>query len=775
MPVPSTSSPNPVSSQSRWIERAPRRISPWLSGLAVATILAGPVLNHQTARADDLDSPFKIAAGNTENGPIVSLVQPSFNDVVRDVAPILIAVENRRYPAKSVEMFVDGQLATPNGGLSMSALPSAQFNWDTSRYVDGPHRLLVRVTDTQGFIGVSEVTVFVNNNGTADIQAPTLNWVNVKSGEVLSKQQNLQLAVADNFGVKMVIAQLFRADAPTEAIRGWFLNYPPYVVKLDTTKLPDAVYILNAKAFDALENQGDAPPLYLGFSNFTISPTDQSQMMEKLATLSGKNNSAQSGQTPTKVAVAPQVTGNATSNKNPMPPTATDETRIVKSTDDTKVNIDPVWNPNGGATSNGAKLGAPLATLTKPRYAGTPDGIARSSSTLPRAASRVNPPLTSAPSATMRAVPPAVNNRPSGEPVLDTKKAGNPNDSRIAMGTLPEIARSQNARAVASRPTTGLRPTADAASEAIVARSGEPNVSAAALPSMPTRIAIAELPENATSPRVPSAQASRPDFAPRALETNTSPTLNVPRAAFSGPSASVSSLPVPATRIAAAPPIESAASKTNPATRPNAPARVTQPMAALPSAPRDEKKNVAAITVSPAWSVQSAKLPATYVAPRDEMLSTVAKRFGLPAATLASANALRADAKLKKGASLRVPQPLVVMMDGKPVTGDIGSMLVGSTSVTPFRFLFEQQGGTMKWDGQTQRVTAAKGDMKVTLTIGSKTAVVNQKEVMMDLAAFLLSGRTMVPVRFFEDALHAEVEWEPTTGRLYIAMSAPGK
>jgi hypothetical protein len=130
---------------------------------------------------------------------------------------------------------------------------------------------------------------------------------------------------------------------------------------------------------------------------------------------------------------------------------------------------------------------------------------------------------------------------------------------------------------------------------------------------------------------------------------------------------------------------------------------------------------------------------------------------------------------VKKGAKVRLPQQLVVMSGGKPVTGDVGSMLVGSTAVTPFRFLFEEQGGSMTWDGAQQRVTAKKGALQVNLTIGSDKAIVNQKEVMMDLAAFLLSGRTMVPVRFFEDALQAEVEWEPSTGRLYIAMAAPQK
>jgi hypothetical protein len=96
---------------------------------------------------------------------------------------------------------------------------------------------------------------------------------------------------------------------------------------------------------------------------------------------------------------------------------------------------------------------------------------------------------------------------------------------------------------------------------------------------------------------------------------------------------------------------------------------------------------------------------------------------------------------------------------------------VGSTAVTPFRFLFEQQGGKIEWDAEHQRVTALNATHRVTLTIGSKAALVNQQEVMMDFAAFLMSGRTMVPIRFFEKALNAQVAWEPSTGRLFVAMA----
>lgn len=134
---------------------------------------------------------------------------------------------------------------------------------------------------------------------------------------------------------------------------------------------------------------------------------------------------------------------------------------------------------------------------------------------------------------------------------------------------------------------------------------------------------------------------------------------------------------------------------------------------------------------------------------------------------------MKPAAHLIAGTTLRLPRPLKVSFGGKAVTGDVAALMVGSTSVSPFRYLFEQQGGSLAWDATRQQVVARNATQEITLTIGSRAAVVNRQQVMMDLAAFLLSGRTMVPVRFFEKALHAQVDWEPVSGRLYISMAPP--
>lgn len=176
----------------------------------------------------------------------------------------------------------------------------------------------------------------------------------------------------------------------------------------------------------------------------------------------------------------------------------------------------------------------------------------------------------------------------------------------------------------------------------------------------------------------------------------------------------------------------------------------------------------ASITVAPALP---SALPLLHRALATETLASVAGRYKLPVSVLAMHNHMSEDAVLKPGQSVKLPQALAVSMAGDIVKGDVSSMMVGSVGVTPFRFLFEKQGGELKWDAANKRVTAKNSTHQVTLTIGSKSALVNQKEEMMDLAAFLVSGRTMVPLRFFEKALNASVEWEPATGRLLVAMA----
>jgi hypothetical protein len=194
-------------------------------------------------------------------------------------------------------------------------------------------------------------------------------------------------------------------------------------------------------------------------------------------------------------------------------------------------------------------------------------------------------------------------------------------------------------------------------------------------------------------------------------------------------------------------------------------------LAALPRSTREDGivSDVPSITVAPLEVSAPLRTPRVHRVHRTTTLRAVAARYGFPVELVAASNGWPVEMRVIKGMTVQLPRPLQVSMGGEPLVGT-PALLAGDTSVAAFRFLFEQAGGTLRWDTKTQRVIARKGASEIVLSIGSKVARVDNKEVMMELAAFLFEGRTMIPLRFWEEGLKAQVEWDPQTGRIVVAM-----
>ena len=84
-------------------------------------------------------------------------------------------------------------------------------------------------------------------------------------------------------------------------------------------------------------------------------------------------------------------------------------------------------------------------------------------------------------------------------------------------------------------------------------------------------------------------------------------------------------------------------------------------------------------------------------------------------------------------------------------------------TLVPLRAIFEKIGADVEWNGDTQTVTATKGDISISLTINSTTAIKNGQNIALDVPAKIVSGRTLVPVRFVSDCFGVNVEWEGAT------------
>ena len=241
-----------------------------LSSLALA---AGFTATLTPVPAQAAPAVTQLAAADA-SVPVVSIVRPTHADQLRGTEQIQISVKAGRYPAQSLEMYVDERMATPGAvALDASMLPVAVFNWDTRVFADGPHRLSVIIADSQGFKSRADVQVYINNRGEEDIIPPTLRWLNVHHGDPIRGEFPVQVEATDNFGVKWVIISLNRAISPAikPPLRAVMVNKPPYILRL-RPDLPADTYVLTATAWDAKDNRGDAPPIQIIYSpaNFVL-------------------------------------------------------------------------------------------------------------------------------------------------------------------------------------------------------------------------------------------------------------------------------------------------------------------------------------------------------------------------------------------------------------------------------------------------------------------------------------------------------------------------
>lgn len=123
--------------------------------------------------------------------------------------------------------------------------------------------------------------------------------------------------------------------------------------------------------------------------------------------------------------------------------------------------------------------------------------------------------------------------------------------------------------------------------------------------------------------------------------------------------------------------------------------------------------------------------------------------------TLMATGAMAASADM--GVTVRVNGYTVSFPDGQPYID------ANSRTMIPVRFVTEQLGAKVSWNGDTETAIIEKDGICVEMTIGSDTLSVTQDgtttAVKMDTASVLKDGRTYVPIRYVAEALGAYVEY----------------
>ena len=125
-----------------------------------------------------------------------------------------------------------------------------------------------------------------------------------------------------------------------------------------------------------------------------------------------------------------------------------------------------------------------------------------------------------------------------------------------------------------------------------------------------------------------------------------------------------------------------------------------------------------------------------------------------------------------RGHSINNPQPLEITLNlGKPqvyldrgttlerATLDVTPYATNGRTLVPLRGVMESLGAKVEWIQATNQVLVVKGEISITLTLGSREVEVDGQIITIDVAPKIKNARTMIPLRFLSETLGYDVKW----------------
>lgn len=109
-----------------------------------------------------------------------------------------------------------------------------------------------------------------------------------------------------------------------------------------------------------------------------------------------------------------------------------------------------------------------------------------------------------------------------------------------------------------------------------------------------------------------------------------------------------------------------------------------------------------------------------------------------------------------------------ILLPGKEVKFDTPPVIKDGRVLVPINSLVKAFGADVSWNQETREITIVKEGRTITLKLDSMTAIVDGKEVKLDVPAQSINSRTLVPVRFIIENMGLKVKWNPEDQTLEI-------
>ncbi len=103
-------------------------------------------------------------------------------------------------------------------------------------------------------------------------------------------------------------------------------------------------------------------------------------------------------------------------------------------------------------------------------------------------------------------------------------------------------------------------------------------------------------------------------------------------------------------------------------------------------------------------------------------------------------------------------------------TVDLAPFIQRNTTLIPFRTILEELGYSVQWDKKAKTITASNESTTIILKINSIYAEVNGDTRILTVAPKIVSGRTVVPLRFVSECSGALVSWDEEKKTIHITQ-----
>ena len=142
--------------------------------------------------------------------------------------------------------------------------------------------------------------------------------------------------------------------------------------------------------------------------------------------------------------------------------------------------------------------------------------------------------------------------------------------------------------------------------------------------------------------------------------------------------------------------------------------------------------------------------------------------IGLKKKIISIAAVVAITATIGSGCVLAKSNDITVTYDGENISFDVQPEIVDDRVMVPMRTIFETFGAKVKWDSDTQTITAKKKSKTIQMTIGSSDMTKNDETYSFDVSPIIEDGRTLVPIRAISDMLELDVEWNEKNNTVTI-------